>query len=115
MDIIYKCFGERDVTDYFRFKVEVTFLFEHLKEVQLNDKKMYRGKAEMRTSVTLITDYRKHWKKTKFSKFLNKVYEKHLIKNQIDKIYGGKCYGEGMAFFQKMKKAFNLHTFLIKT
>ena len=111
IEIRYNSFSHRDITDYFRFKMEIDFLFEHLKEVQKNNKKMYEGRGEMRLSVTLITDYKKNWKRTKFSKFLNKVYEKHLIKNQIDRVYGGKCYGEGIAFFQKMKEAFELYTF----
>jgi hypothetical protein len=111
IEIIYKGFGERDVTDYFRFKIEVAFLFEHLKEVQRNNKKMYEGKAEMRVSVILVIDYKNIWERTKLSKFLHEIYKKHLIKKQIESVYGGKCYGEGMTFFQKMKEAFELNTF----
>jgi len=111
IEISYKLFGERDVTDYFRFRIDVTFLFEQLNEVQMNNKKMHKGRGEMRVTVINITDYRKDWEKTKLSRFLNKVYEDHLIKKQIDVFYGGKCYGEGMAFFQKMKEAFELNTF----
>lgn len=110
-EILYKVFGKRDLTDYFQLRIEVDFLFEQTKEVQIDNKKMFKGNVEMRMSAILITDWQKKWQKTKFSKFLQKVYEKHLIKKKIDSVYGGKCYLEGMDFFQNMKKAFELHTF----
>jgi len=111
IEIVYKGEGKRELTDYFMFKLEFQFLFEHLKEVQKNGKKMYNGKAEMRMSINNITDYKKNWEKTKLARFLNKVYEEHLIKEKIVVVYNGKCYGEGIAFFQKMKETFDLYTF----
>lgn len=102
--------GERAVTSYYKFTINVNFLILETEKVKIKDKTLDSGWLEMRMDVSLELDYRKRFEKTKFAKFIRFLYNNYIIKDQINSEYGGKAYSEGMNVFETIKGALELYT-----
>jgi len=80
--------GERELTDYFKLKIEVNFLVIGLTEIEItkdNKKiKTNKGSVEMKIAGSLVRDYKGKFEKTAFQKFLRGVYEKLVIPSRVD-------------------------------
>jgi hypothetical protein len=80
--------GTRDVTDYFRFKIRVTFDISGLKNVEINQggAKVKSNKGGVKASVKgiLVRDYKGKFETSAFQKFMRGIYEKWIISSRID-------------------------------
>jgi len=102
--------GERLVTDYFKFTININFLILETEKVKIKDKVVDYGKLEARQEVFMEVDYRKKFEKNRLGKFTRFIYNNYLIKDQIASVYGGKAYTEGMSVFETLKETIGLYT-----
>ncbi len=109
VEIKLKMRGEREVTEYYKFVIDVAFLILETEKVKIKDKMLDQGKLEARIAVRLDLDYRRRFEKSKFAKFIRFVYHNYIIKKQIGKEYAGKAYGEGMSLFETLKDSIGLY------
>jgi len=101
--------GERKVTDYFKFEIEVRFLIIRTQQVKVKNKPMYQGDLKAHIKATLHIDYRNMWAKNKFSKTLRYIYNNFLIKNKIENVYQPALKFEGDDLFNVMKECLGMY------
>jgi hypothetical protein len=84
--------GVKELTDYFKFEMKVTFTLVGLTNVEIsqgNQKiKTNKGSVEVAVKGTVIKDYKGKFEKTAFLKFLRGIYEKTVIPARIEDIEG---------------------------
>ena len=87
-DIEIKWTGEREVTDYFKFRVEVKFDITGLREVEVtkNGKKVKinQGRVKVEVKGILVRDYKGKFETGAFQKFMRSIYEKWIIPSRIE-------------------------------
>lgn len=103
--------GFKDVTDYFRFEIEIQFRIFNLTKVEMtkdNKKiKTNKGLIKMKTKGNLVRDYKGKFEKTAFQKFLRSIYEKWVIPARIEE-YEGKLAEEAEEFISQAKSYLDL-------
>lgn len=109
-EVKIKMKGEREVTDYYKFTINIAFLILETEKVKIKDKVLDLGKLEARMDVTLELDYKKKFQKTRLAKFVMFLYNNYIIKRQIETEYAGKAYEEGMSLFELLKETIGLYT-----
>nr|MBA4404843.1 hypothetical protein [Nanoarchaeum sp.] len=86
----YVLSGERKVTEYYKFKVNLT---AEMKGVNSLAKNLVSGEVRIIFTGKLELDYRNKWQKNSFLNFLFKIYNKYIIRDQIED-YKHELYGE---------------------
>lgn len=76
--------AERDITDYFRFVLNVRWLITGMTSQSVGGKKLNKGNIEVKITGYLVKDYEEKWEATAFLKFLRDVYDKYIIKGRIE-------------------------------
>jgi len=102
--------GERMVTDYFKFGIEVKFLIIESHKVRMKDKDLDKGKMLAFIRPTIYFDYRNIWAKNKFSKLLRYIYNNFIIKKQIDDVYSAALKYEADDLLETMKDSLEMYT-----
>jgi len=96
----YKFSAEREVTDYFKFYIDVTFDIVEVVPVSGN---LVKGKARIFIVAKLELDHHGHWEeKGKFVDFMFKVYNNYIIKDRISQ-YAGILTKEVVSLHDLMK------------
>lgn len=101
--------GERNVTDYFKFDIEVKFLVVEMEKVKMKDKTLDRGFLRAFFNVKMHFDYRNIWSKNKLSKLLRFVYNNFIIKKKINDVYSPALKFEADDLFNVMKEALEMY------
>lgn len=101
--------GERKVTDYFMFAIQVKFLIIEMKKVKAKNKTLDQGKLLAFVEAKLHFDYRHLWDKNKFSKMLRFVYNNFIIKKKIDNVYSQALKFEAEDLTNVMKDALGMY------
>ena len=87
-NIIVKWKGEKKVTDYFKFEMEVNFKIEKLTNVEITQGgakvSTNNGKVEVEVKGNLIRDYQGKFELSASKKFLRSIYEKWVIPARIE-------------------------------
>ncbi|PIO08252.1 hypothetical protein COU59_02170 [Candidatus Pacearchaeota archaeon CG10_big_fil_rev_8_21_14_0_10_34_12] len=87
-NIEVKWLGTRDVTDYFKFEVNVDFMVIGLKKAEIINEgvkiETNTGSVETKVKGTLAMDYKGKFEKDAFRKFLRGIYEKWVVPSLID-------------------------------
>ena len=100
--------AEREIDDFFMYKLNIEFLVIKLSKVSINNKKMDKGELEVRIVPKLVLD-----NKNKFHGWLGdisfKIYRDYLIKDKINKVHAAKIYLDGMAVFDLIKHNLDLN------
>jgi len=85
IDVEWK--GEKKVTDYFKFQIEVKFRVIGLTDVEATQQrikiKTNQGMVEIKVKGILIRDYEGKFETTAFKKFLRSIYEKWVIPSRV--------------------------------
>jgi len=85
MTIIWK--GTKNISDYFRFEISLTFIILGMKDVKINvegkEVKTQSGSLEINFDATLIKDYKNKWSNG-FMKSIREMYDNYVIKNRIE-------------------------------
>ncbi|MEM4266816.1 MAG: hypothetical protein QW404_02055 [Candidatus Nanoarchaeia archaeon] len=102
--------GEKEVTDYYKFTINVNFLILETEKVKIKDKVLDLGKMEVRIETFMEVDYRKKFQKSRMGKFIRFIYNNYIIKDEIQSVYGGKSYEDGMDLFETLKDTIGLYT-----
>jgi hypothetical protein len=84
--------GGREMSDYFKFELKVSFNVSGLTNVEITDGnkkiKTNKGSIEVGVSGTLVRDYKGKFEKTAFQKMLRGIYEKFVIPERIEQFQG---------------------------
>ena len=103
--------GEKKLTDYFRFDVEVKFEIKNLKEIEMNQGgskiKTNDGSVKVEMKGILVRDYAGKFETTAFKKFLRSIYEKWVIPSRIDE-YQAKISTDSDTFLNQAKAYLDL-------
>lgn len=99
--------AERDIDDFYAYKINIDFLVTNLNKTTSNEKRMDRGEIEIRMKGILILDH-----KNKFhgwlGNFMFKLYERYVIKDVINSVHCAKLYVDFMAVFDLLKHNLDL-------
>lgn len=80
--------GKKNVTDYFQYKVKVSFQVRGLKNVEINQEGIKlstnQGSVEVKIKGSLVRDYKGKFERGASQKFLRGVYEKWIIPSRIE-------------------------------
>lgn len=86
IEVEWECF--RKISDYFRFKVKITYRVIGLipVEVQKGNVKVKTNKAqvEIKAAGFLEKDYEHRWERNPVAKILRGVYDKYIIRSRIE-------------------------------
>jgi len=103
--------AEKDVTDYFRYEIQMEWLILGMKdaEVEQDGKKIStnKGEVEIKIRVNLVRDYEERWEDRPFYKFLRSVYEKYIIRTTIDE-YEDDLKDKSKGYIKEIKAFLNL-------
>jgi hypothetical protein len=82
--------GTKELTDYFKFEMEVSFKLVGLTNVEVNEGtkkiKANKGSIEITIKGNLLRDYKGKFEKNAIEKFLRGIYEKMVISARIDQM-----------------------------
>lgn len=80
--------GDKKLTDYFRFDIQVKMKADKLKNIQVTQGgakiDTNQGVIEMEVKGTLVRDYEGKFERTGTQKFMRSIYEKWVIPSRID-------------------------------
>lgn len=107
VEIIMEIAAEREIDDFYMYKMSVDIFAMKLNKVVVNDKKMDKGDLEIIFAVKLVLDHKNKFH-GKIGNFLFKMYQEYLIKDKINKVHGAKLYMEGMHLFEVIKNNLDL-------
>jgi len=78
----------REVSDYFRFEIEVHWLILGMKKIKVKKEgeelTMDSGTMELNFTAVLQKDFENKWENNSFFKFLRGIYDRYIIKSRID-------------------------------
>ena len=110
-DIEVRWSGEKAVTDYFKFEVEVTLVVDGLTAVEITEDgvKVSTNKGGIGVDVkgTLVRDYDGKFEMSAFKKFMRGMYEKWVIPSRVEE-YKGKLGSQCDEFLSQAKAYLDL-------
>ena len=110
-NIIVEWKGEKKITDYFKYEVEVKFRIEKLTNVEISQGgakvTTNKGGVEVGIKGNLIRDYKGKFEITAFKKFLRGFYEKNIIASRVEQ-YTGKLAEDCNEFLEQAKAYLDL-------
>ena len=84
--------GHRDITDYFRIKMKVTFMVRAMTQVKIKkggaEIDSNKGNIDVKIKGILVKDYQSKFEMTAFRKFLRAFYEKYIILATVKEFRG---------------------------
>ena len=107
VETIIDVVAEREIDDFYKYKIAVEFLVTNLEKVTAKNKRMDKGVLEVRITPKLVLDHKNKFHGW-FGDLLFKIYKDYVIKDTINKVHGVKIYLDGMAVFDLMKHTMDL-------
>lgn len=107
VETIIEIVAEREIDDFYMYKMSVDIFAANLNKVVVKDKKMDKGDLEIIFAVKLVLDHKNKFH-SKIGNFLFKMYQEYLIKDKISKVHGAKVYMDGMQLFEIIKHNLDL-------
>lgn len=103
--------GTKDMTDYFRFKIKITFTIKNLTQVKIKkdgvEIETNKGSVGTKVKGLVVKDYQNKFEMTAFKKTLRGFYEKHIIQSTI-KEFKGKIAADCDEFLSQAKSFLDL-------
>lgn len=110
----WKWHAEKEVTSYIKYEIKIEAHIWDRTEVEVTKdkkrKKLTNGRFQLILNGNVITDWQKKWEKNKFSRFLGKLYEEHIIRKEIENIYHDQLYYRLWNLQAIIKKFFDVQT-----
>ena len=101
--------------DYTKSEIKVSTALSGLKEVEVDlngvKRKLWKGKASIKFTATLITDAFHRWNERPFVFFIRVLMDKFILKSPISEAEG-KCRADCEALIDEIKSFLNLHRFV---
>ena len=111
-EIEWKCW--RKETDYFKFWITAYFHTWDFKTIEVikdgKKKKMNQARMTILFGCYVESDWQGRWQSTPFLKWLNNIYEKYIIKPEIDTIYTDKLYYYALKLHNIAKECLGMET-----
>ncbi len=86
IEVEWECL--RKISDYFRFKVKITFRITGMVSVEVqkgNVKiKLNKAQVEVKAAGYLEKDYENRWERTPVAKIMRGIYDKYIIRSRIE-------------------------------
>ncbi|GIU68197.1 MAG: hypothetical protein KatS3mg001_047 [Candidatus Pacearchaeota archaeon] len=86
-DITVEWKGTKEMTDYFKMEIKVSFKVSDLKNVEVMQGNVKistnKGSVEISVKGTLVRDYEDKFEGSGFKKFLRETYEKYIIHDRV--------------------------------
>ena len=109
--IVVEWAGTRELTDYFRFDIKVSFSIGGLTNVEINQSgakvKTNKGSIKIGVKGILVRDYEGKFERKAFNKFLRGIYEKWVITSRIEE-FEDKIAGDCDEFLSQAKAYLDL-------
>ncbi len=90
IDVVWT--GSRDITDYFRIKMKVTFVIKAMSQVKIKkggvEVDSNKGAIDVKVDGILVKDYQSKFEMSAFRKFLRAFYEKYVILSVVKEFRG---------------------------
>ncbi len=87
----YEIKGERDITEYVRYVIEIHMWIRDLRDVEViqdgEKKKMNEGYIQLELGGELQFDWAKRFKGNKFVQWLHDIYQKYIIRQTIKDVW----------------------------
>jgi|WetSurMetagenome_2_1015567.scaffolds.fasta_scaffold194806_2 hypothetical protein len=103
--------GSKEVTDYFKFLIEVSFKVLNLTNIEItqggNKIKTNKGSVEISIKGTVVKDYKGKFEKSAIQKVLRGFYEKAVIASRVDQMQE-KLIGDCDEFLSQAKAYLDL-------
>lgn len=84
--------GSKNITDYFKSKVSITFSIKGLAQIKVKkdgvEVDSNKGSVEIKVKGVIIKDYQGKFEMTGFRKFLRSIYEKYVIPSSVKEFKG---------------------------
>jgi len=107
-EIVRFWFFNREINDYMRFNIRLSFFITDFNSVKLNNKLLDKADMEIKLFSFIEFDYKKKW--TGFLKeFLINVYNNYIIKDRIINVYEVKLYSELMELHDEIKDSIEMY------
>jgi len=94
IEVEYRISGEKEVTDFYMYKIKIRLFFQHIKKDQ--------GNVDIQIQSFLIPDYQETWQSSKLKNALLNIYLNHLKKDEVE-TYWAKLYNETDKIREKIK------------
>ncbi len=106
--------AEKETTNYVKNSLTISGHLWDASEVTVEKngkkKKLTKGRFEIVIVGTLITDWQKKWKGSKFKERLGKIYEGVIIKKEIEGVHWDEMYYRVWNLHAILKKYFDMQT-----
>lgn len=106
--------AEKEVTGYIKYKIAMDVHMWDVTEVEVmkegKKKNLTNARFQLVLKGSVITDWQKKWEKSKFTRFLGKLYEKHLMRREIEAVYVDALYYRMWDLHAVIKKYFDMQT-----
>lgn len=103
--------GMKDLTDYFRFKIKITYSIKNLTQVKIKkdgvEIETNKGAVGIKVKGLMVKDYQNKFEMTAFKKTLRAFYEKYIIQSTI-KEFKGKIAADCDEFLTQAKSFLDL-------
>lgn len=103
--------GTKDMTDYFRFKIKISYTIKNLTQVKIKkdgtEVETNKGSVGIKVKGLIVKDYQNKFEMTAFKKTLRAFYEKYIIQSTI-KEFKGKIATECDEFLTQAKSFLDL-------
>lgn len=109
VEVKLKMIGQRRVTDFFEFQIDVNFLIVEMEKVKVKDKTLDKGYLSAFIQGKINLDYRHIWDKNKLSKLLKFIYLNFIIKKKYDDVYSAALKFEAEDLTNVMKDAIEMY------
>jgi len=102
-EVVSEWVAEREVTDYYKYKMDVTFFARDVRKVVFDDGgEGYWARLIITINTTIVVDYNNKFKEGPWNKLLQQIYERYLIKEKTDE-YIRKLAGESSDLINTLK------------
>jgi len=84
MEISVVMAAKREISIYIQYMIEIKIHIMNQIDVLLDKKKLQKGRMEVLIKVYMEKNYKKTFKDTKFSESLRRIYDKFIVKKELD-------------------------------
>jgi hypothetical protein len=110
-NIDFEWTGKKNLTDYFQFKIKITFTIKNLTQIKIKKEgteiDTNKGSVGVKVKGLIVKDYQNKFEMTAFKKTLRSFYEKYIIQSTI-KEYKGKVASDCDEFLTQAKAFLDL-------
>ena len=110
----FKWNGWRNITDYYRYSVDLQMKTYGIKKIEIVDKgkkrTMYKGKFILEFRGTVITDYQGRFTGSAFLESLKQFLDRFIFNRQMENIWSDRLYYVILKFHARIKEYLDMES-----